>query len=224
MEFGAVDLLTDRSGSLDIFHYSVHVVNTYGIRGSLGAGAQGAVRTTRRRPTRDGRRGPNPHPELDLPRAPQPGRRVVNAPDGVGAVVSCADGAEYRSELVLGDAAHPMLQYLGQGACQALEDAHQIGAALGEHPGALDTALRQYESVRIERASRCQLSARPWGEVWHTDDPVTVGLRNRFMRGRAYDDYSDVDWLYADPCPAPTQNTPPRPTAAPTRSGATAAA
>lgn len=102
---------------------------------------------------------------------------------------------------LLGDAAHPMLQYLGQGACQALEDAQQIGAALAGHSDDIDAALEQYHATRWERASRCQRSARPWGQVWHTDDEVTIGLRNRLLRSRAFDDYTEVDWLYADPYP-----------------------
>jgi 2-polyprenyl-6-methoxyphenol hydroxylase-like FAD-dependent oxidoreductase len=39
--------------------------------------------------------------------------------------------------------------------------------------------------------------AYPWGQVWHTGDLVTIALRDRVLRLRAFDDYSDLDWLYA---------------------------
>jgi salicylate hydroxylase len=103
--------------------------------------------------------------------------------------------------ILIGDAAHPMLQYLGQGACQAMEDAWCLAEQVAVHgpaPGGLDKALRRFEEIRLPRTTRCQLTARSWGQVWHTADPVTVNLRNRVLRARAFDDYSDVGWLYAD--------------------------
>jgi 2-polyprenyl-6-methoxyphenol hydroxylase-like FAD-dependent oxidoreductase len=111
--------------------------------------------------------------------------------------------------VLIGDAAHPMLQYLGQGACQAMEDALVLAeraaaagpAAVGPaglDPAALDKALLGFEESRLPRTTRCQLTARPWGRLWHTTDPLLSALRNRLMRARAYDDYSDVDWLYAE--------------------------
>lgn len=103
---------------------------------------------------------------------------------------------------LLGDAAHPMLQYLGQGACQALEDAVVLAEQVDQRPGDLPAAFAEYERRRRPRASRCQEVARPWGRLWHSDDPMTRGLRNRIMRDRAWDDYRDVDWLYAPPTPA----------------------
>ncbi|GGN22622.1 FAD-dependent monooxygenase [Streptomyces fuscichromogenes] len=100
---------------------------------------------------------------------------------------------------LLGDAAHAMLQYLGQGACQALEDAVALGDAVSDHPHGQDRALKQYEERRIARASRCQTVARPWGDLWHTQDPTLLALRNRVFRLRRPDDYSELDWLYATP-------------------------
>jgi 2-polyprenyl-6-methoxyphenol hydroxylase-like FAD-dependent oxidoreductase len=100
--------------------------------------------------------------------------------------------------VLLGDAAHPMLQYLGQGACQALEDAVVLGDAVSGYPHCLERALKQYEEQRISRASLCQAVARPWGDLWHTQDPTLLALRNRVFRLRRPDDYTDLDWLYAD--------------------------
>jgi len=105
------------------------------------------------------------------------------------------------SLILTGDAAHPMLQYLGQGACQALEDAVELGYRLERHEDNVAAAYRDFERARIARTTRCQIVARPWGELWHTDEPLTVGLRDHYFKNRAADDYSDIDWLYraADP-------------------------
>jgi salicylate hydroxylase len=92
---------------------------------------------------------------------------------------------------LLGDAAHPMLQYLGQGACQALEDAVALGRALPD--------LEAYQRARLPKAVRCQTSARPWGDLWHTADPLTIAVRDRMFALRAADDYTELDWLYAGP-------------------------
>jgi 2-polyprenyl-6-methoxyphenol hydroxylase-like FAD-dependent oxidoreductase len=104
----------------------------------------------------------------------------------------------HHRAVLMGDAAHPMLQYLGQGACQAMEDAVTMAeraVALG--PTAIDKALLSFEEARLPRTTRCQLTARPWGRLWHTTDPLMGLLRNRLLRARDHDDYSDVDWLYA---------------------------
>jgi salicylate hydroxylase len=103
--------------------------------------------------------------------------------------------------VLIGDAAHPMLQYLGQGACQALEDGLTLAAVLGgsvEHPTA---TLAEYDSLRVPRTTRSQRAARPWGKSWHTDDPISVAYRDRYFRARRSDDYSEVEWLYDDILP-----------------------
>ncbi|MCF7547467.1 FAD-dependent monooxygenase [Pseudonocardia sp. WMMC193] len=99
---------------------------------------------------------------------------------------------------LLGDAAHPMLQVLGQGACQALEDAVCLADQLVAHPEDVEKALASYEEARLPRTTECQRAARPWAEIWHLTDPLAVALRNRILRARADDDYDDVDWLYAE--------------------------
>lgn len=100
--------------------------------------------------------------------------------------------------VLLGDAAHAMLQYLGQGACQALEDALSLAANLDRAPDDHRAAFKGYEADRVARATRCQQVARPWGALWHTRDQTTLALRNRYFKQRAADDYSELDWLY---CP-----------------------
>ena len=100
--------------------------------------------------------------------------------------------------VLIGDAAHAMLQYLGQGACQALEDALVLSHSLATHPGDPSRAFKRFEEVRVPFANKCQTVARPWGRTWHTSDPAMLALRNRVFRTRADDDYTDLDWLYAD--------------------------
>jgi len=68
---------------------------------------------------------------------------------------------------LLGDAAHPMLPYLGQGACQALEDAAVLATALRAEPGDPVAALARYEQTRQPRASRVVLTARERGQSNH---------------------------------------------------------
>jgi 2-polyprenyl-6-methoxyphenol hydroxylase-like FAD-dependent oxidoreductase len=98
---------------------------------------------------------------------------------------------------LLGDAAHPMVQYVGQGAAQALEDAASLMVALGAEPD-IDTALARYEQVRVPRASRVQGLARRFGEVLHVGG-MSAMMRDRLLASRSHADYSDIEWLY-DAC------------------------
>jgi salicylate hydroxylase len=101
---------------------------------------------------------------------------------------------------LLGDAAHPMLQYLAQGACQAIEDAHVLAAALrqcrGEHGShLLPRALAEYQRARAPHAARVQRTARLWGDIWHVDGVAAV-IRDELFTRHLPDDYSYTDWLY----------------------------
>ncbi len=90
---------------------------------------------------------------------------------------------------ILGDAAHPMLPYLGQGACQAMEDGCVLASALASMPDDLPGALQLYERVRLPRASRVVLSARDRGEDNHLASPwaafkrdAMIAVRKRFSK------------------------------------------
>ncbi len=102
--------------------------------------------------------------------------------------------------VLLGDSAHPPLQYIAQGAIMAIED----GWVLGEHvargraeDGTVDwdAALAAYEAVRPEHCRRVLTTSRAWGELWHLDG-VPREQRNALLRARDAYDYSFVDWLY----------------------------
>jgi salicylate hydroxylase len=88
---------------------------------------------------------------------------------------------------VLGDAAHPMLPYLGQGACQAIEDGAVLATALSAEPDDPQAALARYERTRKPRASRVVVAARERGLSNHLSSPlaalkrdVSIALRRRF--------------------------------------------
>jgi salicylate hydroxylase len=69
--------------------------------------------------------------------------------------------------VLLGDAAHPMLQYVAQGACQALEDSATLGRELAAHGPAVEAAFAAYQSVRYPRSAFVQTLARQFGELKH---------------------------------------------------------
>lgn len=103
--------------------------------------------------------------------------------------------------VLTGDAAHPMLQYLAQGACQAIEDAAVLADAVGrsEFSGVVDweAALGDFVASRHPRTARVQTTARTWGEIWHVDGVARL-LRNEVFQTRSLDDYTHLDWLYGD--------------------------
>jgi len=100
---------------------------------------------------------------------------------------------------LLGDAAHPMLQYIAQGACQALEDAVCLGTALARHSDPR-AAFRAYEAERVPRTARVQHTARFFGELKHLDG-VGRSVRNALLQKRSPDDFEYFDFLYGhEPC------------------------
>jgi salicylate hydroxylase len=80
---------------------------------------------------------------------------------------------------VLGDAAHPMLPYLGQGACQAIEDGCVLAAALAAEPDDPVAGLGRYERTRRPRASQVVLASRERGVSNHLSSPLAA-LRRDF--------------------------------------------
>ena len=104
-----------------------------------------------------------------------------------------------RGRLVLvGDAAHPMLQYIAQGACQAIEDATTLARSVASKPNDLDRAFEDFERTRVKRATQVQTVVRQFGEIIHQADPTAIVLRNHILRHRTPCDYTVVDWLYND--------------------------
>lgn len=96
---------------------------------------------------------------------------------------------------LLGDAAHPTLQYLAQGANMAIEDAvvlaEKVAAANGDH----GRAFVAYQRERMNRTARVTLSSRFFGDYIHADGGARE-LRNELARRRDPDNPWEVDWLY----------------------------
>ena len=87
---------------------------------------------------------------------------------------------------LLGDAAHPMLPYLGQGACQAMEDGCVLATALAKMPDDVEGALQLYERVRRPRANRVVLEARARGEDNHLVSPIAAWKRDMLIKLRQH--------------------------------------
>ncbi|OAH58537.1 MULTISPECIES: FAD-dependent monooxygenase [Bacillaceae] len=97
---------------------------------------------------------------------------------------------------LLGDAAHPMLQYLAQGGCQALEDAACMADELLKNENDYETIFQNYQEQRIPRTAKVQTTARTWGEIIHAEDQLSLLLRDTIFKSREANDYSATDFLY----------------------------
>jgi 2-polyprenyl-6-methoxyphenol hydroxylase-like FAD-dependent oxidoreductase len=97
---------------------------------------------------------------------------------------------------LLGDAAHPMLQYLAQGAGQAIEDAVVLGEALKHTRNDVASAFQKYQKARYLRTGRVQLTARFYGDIYHASG-VARELRNRmFQSGEESAGFAGLKWMY----------------------------
>ncbi|HET7849768.1 MAG TPA: FAD-dependent monooxygenase [Pseudolabrys sp.] len=98
---------------------------------------------------------------------------------------------------LLGDAAHPMLPFLSQGAAAGIEDAYVLARELARNSDT-DAALASYENERRPRTARIQLAARAQGEIFHLHSPwarLKRSLRlDKFEKPRA--DLLSKDWIY----------------------------
>jgi salicylate hydroxylase len=100
---------------------------------------------------------------------------------------------------LLGDAAHPMLQYLAQGACMAIEDAVCVAGKLEQSKGDHAAAFLAYQQERYLRTARVQLTARLYGEAYHAAGAVR-DLRNAVLAARTQEQaFEAMAWLYDPP-------------------------
>ena len=81
---------------------------------------------------------------------------------------------------LIGDAAHATTPNLGQGACQAIEDAYVLGELLKKYD--IDKAFGQYPKLRMEKAKRIVNQSWILGKVAHLSNPVLMYLRNLVMK------------------------------------------
>lgn len=97
---------------------------------------------------------------------------------------------------LLGDAAHPMLQYLAQGANMAIEDAVCLADMLVNENGDYETAFPRYRDARYLRTTRVQMTARLYGEVYHASG-ATRDMRNAEIGSWPVEKhYMGMSWIY----------------------------
>ncbi|AKF28821.1 3-hydroxybenzoate 6-hydroxylase [[Brevibacterium] flavum] len=102
--------------------------------------------------------------------------------------------------LLLGDAAHPPLQYLASGAVMAMEDAEAVAlfAADAARAGNLDweEVLAEVEAERRPRCSRIQTVGRFWGELWHVEGTARLIRNEVFRQANRNGWFIYADWLW----------------------------
>jgi len=99
---------------------------------------------------------------------------------------------------LLGDAAHPVLPYLAQGAALAIEDAVTLAKCLKEFKGDALTAFPRYEAARKQRAARVAERSEQSGKHYHMAGALRVA-RNLMLRYRPGERLlGRFDWLYGE--------------------------
>jgi len=97
---------------------------------------------------------------------------------------------------LLGDAGHPVLPFLAQGAALAIEDAAALASLLREIPPDIPQTLRTYEKLRLDRVRKVQNEARRNGRIYHAGPVVAFG-RDRVMGHLGPEGMTKrYDWLY----------------------------
>ena len=97
---------------------------------------------------------------------------------------------------LIGDAAHPMLPFLAQGAAMAIEDAAVLAGELSRSPVDPAGALRRYEQARQTRTARIQRAARRNDFTYHLGEPV-ASIRDTILRALGGERLlAQHDWIY----------------------------
>jgi 2-polyprenyl-6-methoxyphenol hydroxylase-like FAD-dependent oxidoreductase len=131
--------------------------------------------------------GPRPRRLLDLPKSWRRWATADREPIGQWT---------FGRVTLLGDAAHPMLQYLAQGACMAMEDAVTLGEALRLENGDIGRAFARYERARVARTARVVLLTREMGRIYHAKGVERL-VRNDLWKDRTPERFYDsLEWLY----------------------------
>jgi len=106
---------------------------------------------------------------------------------------------------LLGDAAHPMLPFLSQGAAMAIEDGYVLAQSLASHGTDVASALRDYENERLPRTSRVQIESRERGRTYHLPNAFAQYKRDLVYKFRSYLDPQSsgiqANWVYAYSAP-----------------------
>ncbi len=131
---------------------------------------------------------------------------------------------------LVGDAAHAMLPFLGQGAAMAIEDAYALAELVAAGSESIEATLRKYEELRRPRTARVQIGSRERAGKNHLSSPIArfrrdIGyyIRRLFRYGRTP---HRIDWVYGYDLPAivGALSAKPRPAAATTKSASSSEA
>lgn len=102
--------------------------------------------------------------------------------------------------VLLGDAAHPMLPFLAQGAGMAIEDAYVLSGCLEKHPDNLDEGVNLYLIRRRDRTAKVQSQARKNMKIYHIRNPLIQFCRHQYLNllGTSNPEYfnHNLAWLY----------------------------
>jgi 3-hydroxybenzoate 6-monooxygenase len=98
--------------------------------------------------------------------------------------------------VLLGDAAHPTLQSLAQGACMAIEDGVCLADCIAEANGDCELAFRRYESARAVRTARVTFESRYLWEVYHADGLAREVYWQTLSERSEADTFQCLAWLY----------------------------
>jgi 2-polyprenyl-6-methoxyphenol hydroxylase-like FAD-dependent oxidoreductase len=113
---------------------------------------------------------------------PARGHAVVAGGSLAGLLAARVLADHFERVTLLGDAAHPMLSSLAQGAAMAVEDAVVLAGALAESPHDPVAAVRYYEDQRRDRTRGMVIGSRAASEMEQLDDPDQIRLRNEQLR------------------------------------------
>ncbi len=81
---------------------------------------------------------------------------------------------------LIGDAAHATTPNMGQGACQAIEDAYVLSECLDKYE--INKAFREYQKLRLPKAHQVVKASWIFGKMAHLSNPILIGLRNQMLK------------------------------------------
>jgi len=97
---------------------------------------------------------------------------------------------------LLGDACHPMLPMMAQGAAQSIEDGATLAALLTAMPGDVPAVLARYEALRKPRATRLQEASAANRTRFHLHDGPEQQKRDEAMATSGDRSIANIGWLY----------------------------
>ena len=82
----------------------------------------------------------------------------------------------------LGDAAHPIVPFLGQGGCLALEDSYIFGKLLSRYKKDIKKSQILYKNIRFKRVKKIHYDSLNQAKLNHLKNPILIFFRNMMMK------------------------------------------